>query len=131
MVSTETGQAHADEDDRMAEERARREEEWRRQEKERLERERRARITKARAERLSEEIGAWRQAQEIREYAATLRLRLEQLDDADRDRVGAWCDWAEAWSRSTDPTVNVSRIIRLDDTSDEYPYPRPLTLSSY
>lgn len=116
----------ADEDERLAEERARREEERRRQEERRLERELRARIEKARATRLSDEIAAWRRAQQIREYVAVLRLRLDHLEESERERVSAWCEWAEEWSRRSDPTINLSRIVGLDEERDGYTHSQPL-----
>jgi hypothetical protein len=104
----------AAEDDRRAAEHARCEEQWRREWQQRLERERRARVIKDRVERLSGEIASWRLAEETLEYVAALRGGLAQLEAADRDRVSAWCDWAEAWSRETDPTLNVAGIGGLD-----------------
>ena len=110
----------AEEDDRLDAERARQRELWRIEEERRLERELLARIESARAQRLQDEIAAWRLAQEVREYVAVLRLQSESATDDERERLERWCDWAEAWSRRTDPTMNMARVVGLDDERDRF-----------
>jgi hypothetical protein len=80
-------------DDLATENARRRREEFERAERLRAERARLARIDEARANRATAEIAAWRQAHEFADYAATLRQRLPELDDAERDRIEAWCQW--------------------------------------
>lgn len=109
----------ADEDDRRDAERRAREEEHRRGAEDRAERERLARIEQARVERLREEVGAWRLAEGVREYVEVLRDRLPELGEEDANRVAAWCDWAEAWAKRTDPTANVATIVGLDKPDDQ------------
>lgn len=104
----------AEDDVRRDEERARAVEERRRADEERRERERLAQIELARVERLREEVGAWRLAEGVREYAGVLRGRLPELDQEDSARVAAWCDWAEAWAERSDPAVNVRSIVGLE-----------------
>lgn len=60
-------------------------------------------------------VGAWRLAEGVREYVEVLRDRLPELDEEDRSRVAAWCDWAEAWAERSDPAANVSRIAGLGE----------------
>ena len=81
-----------------------------------------ARIESARVERLKDELAAWRLAQEVREYVAVLRLQSESAAADDRERLTRWCDWAEAWSRRADPTVNIARVAGLDDERDRFSY---------
>lgn len=113
----------ADEDDERAAEAARREVERRRAEEERYEREQRRRIEDARLSRLRRGIDHWRLAQETREYVAALRDRLPELEPAERERIAAWCDWAEAWARDADPVANPRRIHGLDDERDRFYLP--------
>ena len=70
---------------------------------------------------------ARRLAQDTREYIALVRLRLHELAEAEPDRVSAWCDWAEDWSRRNDPTLNPSHTCGIDDERDRYRalYERP------
>jgi hypothetical protein len=113
-------------DDRRAEELRQRQNEWRRAEAERQARELRARIEKARASRLTDEVGLWRLAADARLYIAQLRERLPGLDETERERVSAWCDWASAWVAHSDPTTNLQRIRGLDDEQDSrFIPPRP------
>lgn len=105
----------ADEDDRRDDERRAQEEERRRAAEERAERERLARIEQARVDRLQEEVGAWQLARGARAYVEALRACLLELDDTDRDRVAAWCDWVEAWADLSDPTGDVRKIVGLDE----------------
>jgi hypothetical protein len=112
----------AEEDDRLDAERERQRELRRIEEEHRLERELLARIESARLERLKGEIAAWRLAQEVREYVAVLRLRSESAEEEDWERLTRWCEWAEAWSRRADPTVNISRVAGLDDERDRFAY---------
>lgn len=107
----------AAEDDERARERVRAYEERIRREHERMEQERQARIERARATRLSEEIEAWRLAQEIRAYVAALRSSLDRVEGEDRKRITAWCHWAERFSLQTDPTLNLERVARLANDS--------------
>jgi hypothetical protein len=110
-------------DVRRDEERARAAEERRRAEEERRERERLARIEQARVERLRDEVGAWRLAEDVREYVEVLRDRLSDLSEEDARRVAAWCDWAEAWAERADPTANVATIVGLDEpAAQEAPF---------
>lgn len=106
----------ADEDDRRAKEQRRRQEEWRRKEQERIERERAAQIEQARVTRLLAEVSAWRRARDVEEYVAALRSRLEGVGLEDRERISAWCDWAEEWGRRTDPSLGPSLICGLVET---------------
>jgi hypothetical protein len=110
----------AQEDDRRAEERARRDKERRCQEATRAEREWLRRIEVARVERLKNGIASWRLSQETREYVTALRARLPGLDEADRSRISAWCDWAEEWSERSDPVREVGAIRGLDDEHDQF-----------
>jgi hypothetical protein len=105
----------AEDDIRRDEERARWAEERRRAQEERAEQERLARIEQARVERLREEIAAWRLARAAREYIEELRDRLPDLDEEDRARVAAWCEWVDAWSERSDPTRNVAKIVGLEE----------------
>jgi hypothetical protein len=105
----------ADEDDLRDEQRQRNAEARRRQELERMERQRLAQIELARATRLLEEITAWRRAQDVDDYVAALRSRLEELEPEDRERISAWCDWAEDWRRRTDPTIRPALVSGLLD----------------
>jgi hypothetical protein len=105
----------AEDDVRRDEERARKQEERQRAAEERAERERLAGIEQARVERLREEVGAWRLAREVRVYIEELRQRLPELGDEDRSRVAARCDWAEAWGERFDPTVNVGKIVGIEE----------------
>jgi hypothetical protein len=119
----------AEDDVRRDEERARAAEERRRTEEDRRERERLEQIEQARVERLSEEVGAWRLAVGVHEYVEALRDRMPELDEKDRARVTAWCDWAEAWAERSDPTANVAKIVGLEqatpDGSDLWSQLRP------
>lgn len=114
----------AAEDDHRAEERARQQAELQRQEEQRFERELRERIENTRVSRLSAEITSWRLAQETRAYIAALRQRLAALEPEERERIAAWCDWADSWSRRGDPTINTRRIRGVDDERDRFSYPR-------
>ena len=76
----------------------------------RIERQRLAQIEQARVTRLLEEVAAWRLAGDVDEYVATLRSRLHELEAEDRDRISAWCDWAEDWRRRTDPGLRHSLV---------------------
>lgn len=105
----------AEDDVRRDEERARAAEERRRADEERRERERLAQIEQTRVDRLREEAGAWRLAEDAREYVEVLRNRLPELNEEDRSRVAAWCDWAEAWAERSDPAANVRRIAGLEE----------------
>jgi hypothetical protein len=113
----------ADEDDRRAEERKREQAERAVREHEQYERQQRQRLEDARIARLTAEIGAWRLAQESREYISALRARLDDLDVAERARVAAWCDWVDEWNTRSDPTINVARVRGLDDERDRLFYP--------
>jgi hypothetical protein len=105
----------ADEDDRRDEERARLEEERRRAAEERAERERLTRIEEGRAARLRGEVITWQLVRDVREYTGELRERLPELDEEDRTRIAAWCDWAEAWADRSDPALNVAKVVGLDE----------------
>ncbi len=78
-------EVRAAEDDLAAENARRRREESEREERLRAARARLARIEEARATRATAEIHAWRQAQELEEYAAMLRRRLPELAGAESD----------------------------------------------
>ncbi len=105
-------------DDLAAENARQRQEEFQRAQALRSERARLARIEEARATRAIAEINAWRQAHALAEYAATLRQRLPQLTDAERDRIEAWCQWLEHRARRSDPTSDTSLIVGLNDEQD-------------
>lgn len=105
-------------DDLAAENARQRREEFERAEELRAERARLARIEEARAKRAAAEIAAWRQAHDLRDYAAVLREHLPQLDQAERDRVEAWCQWLEDRARRSDPTKETSLIRGFDDERD-------------
>jgi hypothetical protein len=110
----------AAEDDERAAEAARREVERQREEEKRHERELRLRIENARLARLRGGIEQWRLAQETREYVAALRDRLPDLEPAERERITAWCAWAEQWAQTADPVANTYRVHGLDDERDRY-----------
>ncbi len=110
----------AEEDDQRAEERLREQAERQRQQVARQEREQLERIEKARLSRLRTEIDVWRLAAEARDYVAALRVRLPELAEADRQRIAAWCDWADAWSARADPIVATDKIRGLDDERDRF-----------
>lgn len=109
----------AEADDLRQEEWARRDEQLRREAAERAERARLQRIEAARVERLKTGIASWQLARETREYVSALRQRLPDMPEEDRERVAAWCDWAEQWADQTDPVVNTRRIHGLDSDEDQ------------
>jgi hypothetical protein len=109
----------ANEDDRRDAERRAWEEERQRQAAARAERGRLARIEQARADRLAEEVAAWRLSRDVRMYIEELRERLPELEADERERVAGWCDWAEAWAARHDPTVNLAKIVGLDEAEPE------------
>lgn len=111
----------ADEDDRRDVERRAWEKERQCEAAARAERERLARLEQGRAERLAEEVRAWRLARDVRVYIEELRERLAELDADERERVGAWCEWAEGWAERHDPTVNVAKVVGLDEVAPEPP----------
>jgi hypothetical protein len=74
-----------------------------------------ARIEQERATRLADEVAAWRLGRDAGHYIAALRDRLDQLDADERERIAAWCDWAEAWCRRTDPVRNPAVIRGLEE----------------
>lgn len=99
------------------------EERHQRFERERLEREARERlirIEKARAERLDRELAAARHANDIRCYVSRVRGGLDNVLEAERERLAAWCDWASARADRLDPAANVKLIVGLDDERDGY-----------
>jgi hypothetical protein len=69
-----------------------------------------ASTAQARVTRLLEEIAMWRRARGVDEYVAALRSRLGDLELEDRERIGAWCDWAEDWRLRTDPSLGLSLV---------------------
>lgn len=71
------------------------------------------RIEKARAQRLADEVEAWRLTSNARSYVAALRERLPDLEAAERDRIAAWCEWAVSWTNRSDPLL--IRLKFLDD----------------
>ncbi len=111
-------EARAVADDLAAENARRRQEEFQRAQALHAERARLARIEEARASRAMAEINAWRQAHALAEYAATLRQRLPELTDAERDRIEAWCRWLEHRARRSDPTSDTSLIVGFNDEQD-------------
>jgi hypothetical protein len=42
-----------------------------------------------------------------------------EFDDAERERVGAWCDWPVAWAERHDPTANIAEVVGLDEPEPE------------
>jgi hypothetical protein len=111
----------AEDDVRRDEERARKQEERQRAAEERAERERLARNELARVERLREEVASWRLARDARQYIEELRERLPELNENDRARIAAWCEWAEAWVGRSDPTLNVTKIVGLEEPEQAEP----------
>lgn len=105
-------------DDRAAEEAARRAAERQREEQEYRARQERQRIAQARAQRAVQEHDAWQRAQNLSAYATALRAGLDRLDPEERERVGVWCDWIDAYVRRSDPTVTTTLIVGLDDEGD-------------
>jgi hypothetical protein len=105
-------------DDLAAENARRRREEFEREQRLHAERARLARIEEARATRAEAEINAWRQARALTDYAATLRQRLPELADAERERIEAWCQWLEGRARRSDPTSETSLIAGFNDEQD-------------
>lgn len=82
------------------------------------ERQRLAQIEELRCQRLAGEATAWRQARDMRVYLAELRKRLVDIEPEERERVAAWCDWAEAHVERSDPVQNTARIHGFDDEQD-------------
>jgi hypothetical protein len=105
----------AAENDRREADRQARERERQRAAAESAQRERLARIELVRVERLREQVTGWQLARDARAYIEELRTRLPELEDEDRARVAAWCDWAEAWAERTDPVANVPNDVGLDE----------------
>jgi hypothetical protein len=107
--------------DRRIDESKRRAAQWKREQEERerleelrRERERTEAIERLRAERLAAEVARWRLAEDARAYADSLRSRLSTMEEHDRERVEAWCEWIEKWCERADPTANVTLITGLD-----------------
>lgn len=109
-------EARAEADELRAQELARRHEEFERQQA-------RLRAERARIERLEREAEAWQRAERARGYLGALRDRLTSLQPADRERLGTWCDWIEAWIERTDPTSDPSQIVGLDDPKNQLRVP--------
>jgi len=95
-----------------------REQQFEQERKDREAREQLARLEKARAERLDHEISASLQADRIRAYVSKVRTGLNDVASADRERLIAWCDWAEARADGMDPATNLGLIAGLDDERD-------------
>jgi hypothetical protein len=114
-----TLETRAEEDDRQAEEATRRAEQLARERVEREEGERRVRAEEARVRRLRAEIEAWREAAHVRAYVDALRRRLPELDDEERVRIAAWCEWAGEWVERADPVIDTPRIVGLNDEADD------------
>lgn len=55
-------------------------------------------------------------------YIEELRERLPELDEEDRTRVAASCDWAVAWAERSDPVANVGKIVGLEEPEAEPPF---------
>jgi hypothetical protein len=106
-------------DDTAALESARRAEEQRLQRDAHEARERRTRAENVRAERLLQEVTAWRRSGQIRNYIEALEQQSASLDADERARVAAWCHWARNWADRSDPTLQTSLIAGLveDDGS--------------
>jgi hypothetical protein len=105
-------------DDLAAENARRQKEGFEREQKLHAERARQARIEEARVTRAMAEINTWRQARALADYAATLRQRLPELADVERDRIEAWCQWLEDRARRSDPTSETSLIVGFNDEQD-------------
>jgi hypothetical protein len=107
------------EDTARAEQRAREAEEQRRQEAERAERARLARIDQVRADKLLEQVSAWRRAADVREYVAAMRERLPAVDAECRGELMRWLEWADQFASRTDPLESPSSAPALDMESDQ------------
>jgi len=109
----------AKEDDVRAEQRRREAELRRLQELEQARQLRLREIEETRVARLASELSARRLAQDARDYAADLRNSATTVDDADKRRVDAWCEWIEAWAERHDPVSNPKSIRGLE--ADSFP----------
>jgi hypothetical protein len=58
-------------------------------------------------------------AAEIRVYVTALRQRAVTLGEGERERIEAWCSWAQSWADRTDPTrYPAELVVGLDDERD-------------
>jgi hypothetical protein len=73
------------------------------------------RLEEQRAQRLLEEVTSWKASSDVLEYVQALRRAVDQLSSSDRVKVNAWCDWAEAWARGSDPTAQPALLAGLDE----------------
>jgi hypothetical protein len=105
------------EDDRRAEEHARRMEALERERAEREARWQAEQLELERAAQLNEELTAFERSDRIRRYIAALRAGLPDLPAAEAARIEEWCAWAEAWSKRNDPTRDPSLIRGLGQGS--------------
>ena len=88
-------------------------------EKEKAALERRESREKARVDRLLEDASALRQARDIRNYVAEIRVALAANSapmpvDADK-----WCDWAMAQANQIDPIFGGSFLDAMDHEQDD------------
>lgn len=63
-----------------------------------------------RADHLTDEMGAWRQAREIDDYVTALTKHVATLTGAQRDDADAWLEWIRAYRATIDPLANPLRI---------------------
>ncbi len=76
---------------------------------------RRIELEKARIKELVDEAQAWRRASDVRGYVAAVRGQVAGLDGEARERLEAWCAWAEEWARGSDPVK--SRVLQATASS--------------
>jgi hypothetical protein len=108
------------EDTERSERREREEAERERRQAERLERVRLEKIEQARAEKLLEQVTAWRRARDVRDYSTELRKLVEQVSPDARERIIEWLDWANAWADRIDPLLRPEITPSLDGNPDPY-----------
>jgi hypothetical protein len=68
-------------------------------------------VEQQRAEHLTKELAAWREARDIREYAADLRSADHPPELA--GRLEEWCSWIEGRADLIDPAGDLSRLKSL------------------
>lgn len=76
-------------------------------------------IDQSRGQRLAGEAASWHAAEQIRRYVAALRARLSSLEPEERQRLQAWCDWAEQQAQRSDPVVTTNLIVGLNDQPEQ------------
>jgi hypothetical protein len=98
--------------------RRQRQEEFAREQARREELAQLSRIEEARLARARAEVDAWRTAQELAAYSAALRNRIPLVAEAERERIGAWCDWIEQSADRADPVRHTELIVGRDAEQD-------------